>query len=773
MSHKKKKPVPPPFPTADLVPKELKGLKRWIGWKAEWDEEKQKWNKPPYSALDGFPVGDVPKSKDGKDNTLRWLTFDEALAGAQKHKLDGVGFIFVKDSGYVGVDFDHCRKDGVICDAVQNWFAWFPSYTEVSPSATGIHILCKGTIPKALKADLPASDGTKVECYSKGRYFTFTGQNINNCMEIVDCQDSLNKFYKHLGVDSSGIAPEDHPQRPMSAGLARRFHKQNLAALRAAPMGIGNATLNSCAYFAARAHAALNQTEQQIKDELLHIVTKEWAKPHGRKEAEDTIASGWTSGALAPFTITKLEPWEEQLEITLEQMNAKYMIVQNVGGKPRVAWFEKEHHEELKGMKKLTYASYGDFNGALIKETVCIGPDEDGVMMYMPKAKWWLGNRRGRIYTRVIYLPGKDTIESLFNLWEGFSVEPKKGDCSKYLWHVKHIICSGNPEHYTYLLSWLARAVQMPFERGHVAIVLRGRKGPGKNLFADGFGNLFGAHYMVITNCEHLVGRFNSHLRAKSVICANEAFFAGDKKHEATLKGLITDPVMPIEQKFVDAETDVNLGHILVLSNSDWVVPAGEDERRYFAMDVSGEKIGDFEYFRKIRYELDHGGSEALLHYLLHEVDISGFEPRRVPETDALRSQMSESLTGIDAAWFECLCSGEIPGFVNEDGTVWMRGSDLIVWAKNRDVRQWSGISTEKVSNLLGTNLRFKDKSMGFGKIEKPLPIAGNKDGQRYQMWVIPKLAEARAKWVENKWEHTWSENSGWVSVRTPPEKAF
>jgi hypothetical protein len=83
---------------------------------------------------------------------------------------------------------------------------------------------------------------------------------------------------------------------------------------------------------------------------------------------------------------------------------------------------------------------------------------------------------------------------------------------------------------------------------------------------------------MTITNAEHLVGRFNAHLRAKCVLVANEAFYAGNKRHEATLKALVTDAVLPIEQKFVDAETDVKLLHLIVISNNDWVVPATERE---------------------------------------------------------------------------------------------------------------------------------------------------------------------------------------------------
>jgi len=308
-----------------------------------------------------------------------------------------------------------------------------------------------------------------------------------------------------------------------------------------------------------------------------------------------------------------------------------------------VAWLEPEAHPDLQGSKKLEHTSYAEFRHALIKERVCLGPDENGVLQYMPKAEWGLTYERGRIYWNVIFMLGKEVQPNEFNLWTGFSVTAIKGDCGKHLWHIREIICAGNEEHYQCTIRWMARAVQRPWERGPVALVWRGPKGPGENLALDGFRELFCSHYLVITNAEHFVGRFNSHLRAKCLIGCNEAFFAGDKRHEGVLNGLIIDPQMSIEQKFVDLQADMNLSQVILLSNLDWVIPTDEQERRFFMVDVSDRKTGDFEYSRALRQELDHGGKEALLYHLMHEVDISQFEPRNVPHTKALRSQMSEA----------------------------------------------------------------------------------------------------------------------------------
>jgi hypothetical protein len=83
-------------------------------------------------------------------------------------------------------------------------------------------------------------------------------------------------------------------------------------------------------------------------------------------------------------------------------------------------------------------------------------------------------------------------------------------------------------------------------------------------------------------------------------------------------------------------------------SNADWVVPAGADARRYFVLNVSDAQMQKTDYFAAISKQMENGGREALLQFLLHR-DLSGFEVRRVPQTDALAQQKAHSRRGIDA----------------------------------------------------------------------------------------------------------------------------
>jgi len=62
-----------------------------------------------------------------------------------------VGFVFIADDSFVGVDLNDCRVPDtrtLMCDAaaiVDN----LASYTEVNSSETGVHVLVEGALPRA------------------------------------------------------------------------------------------------------------------------------------------------------------------------------------------------------------------------------------------------------------------------------------------------------------------------------------------------------------------------------------------------------------------------------------------------------------------------------------------------------------------------------------------------------------------------------------------------------------------------------------------------
>jgi hypothetical protein len=345
--------------------------------------------------------------------------------------------------------------------------------------------------------------------------------------------------------------------------------------------------------------------------------------------------------------------WEQTRDPDLAEFNRKYAVIQDIGGKCRVV---REVEDPILGRSRLSKQSFGDFQNAWLNRRKQVGEKRDGAPVYMPIGKWWLHHPHRRQFDRIDFLPGYD-IPGVYNLWRGFAVQPRAGDCSLYLAHMKDNICQGKNELYDYLIGWMALAVQQPSSQGHTAIVLRGKQGTGKGVFVKGFGFIFGRHFLQVSNVKYLTGNFNAHLRDCAVVFADEAFYAGDKKHEGVLKALITEENFTIEAKGIDVEVASNYTHLLLASNEEWVVPANVDDRRFFVIDVADTHKQDTSYFLAIVNQLENGGRAALLHMLL-EYDISKFDVRKVPQTSALRDQKEHSYNPREAWWHGKLVDG-------------------------------------------------------------------------------------------------------------------
>lgn len=344
---------------------------------------------------------------------------------------------------------------------------------------------------------------------------------------------------------------------------------------------------------------------------------------------------------------------EEVIHPMLRELNERHAVIADIGGRCRII---SEVMDHALGRPRLSRQSFDDFRNRYMHVKVEVGRDQQGRAVEKPAGSWWVQHPLRRQYETIVFAPSVE-VPAAYNLWRGFACDAIPGDCQLYLDHLRENICRGKEELYHYLVRWLARAVQMPNCAGEVAVVLRGNRGTGKGFFVREFGRLWGRHFLQVSNSKHLVGNFNAHLRDAVLLFGDEAFYAGDKSHESVLKMLVTEELIPIEAKGVDVELSPNFTHIILASNADWVVPAGADERRFFVLEVGEDRKQDSTYFAKVRKQLDSGGRQALLHYLLN-LDLTGFDVRKVPQTQALREQKLLSMGPEEQWWYDKLHFG-------------------------------------------------------------------------------------------------------------------
>ncbi len=455
---------------------------------------------------------------------------------------------------------------------------------------------------------------------------------------------------------------------------------------------------------------------------------------------------------------------DEAVSPELRELNDRHAVIANYGGKCVAV---EEITEPVIGRAALTTIGFDHFRNRYMNRKVVAGQDKNGNAQEMPLGEWWLRHTHRRQYERVVFAPEMN-IPGAYNLWRGWACEPKPGEWGLMRQHLLDVVCDGEEKYLNWLLDYIAHMVQRPAEPGYSAIVLRGREGTGKSIVTRNMARWFGRHAMSVSQPGHLVGNFNAHLRDCVLLVAEEAFFAGDKRHESVMKALITEPTLMIEKKGMDVEQSANCTHLFMLSNERWVVPAGADARRYFVLDVSDAQMGEAAYFEKLQAEMDAGGCEAWLHDMKTR-PIGDWRPRVPPRTAALVEQQNHTLEGIDAVWFDVLRSGEIPvGQVMPDGTARVPSSAFIDWARSKRYRHSDRITTSSLVRLLGEPPEHQRSKRGKSKAPTWL---GYRKGREWNAsrqtsgpwyYEVPPLAQARADWDRIRQPNEWDEAASW-----------
>jgi len=157
-----------------FVPAELKQKPNWVRWKLETVNERL--TKVPYQ-LNG--------SKAASNNTETWTTFEKITKDAVIDDTQGIGIM--TDGSFIGFDLDGCRNPatGEIKQWAQRIVEMLGTYTEITPSGTGVRVYALGKLPdgpRRFSIGLSAGHGEKVgiETYDSVRYFAVTGNRFGN-----------------------------------------------------------------------------------------------------------------------------------------------------------------------------------------------------------------------------------------------------------------------------------------------------------------------------------------------------------------------------------------------------------------------------------------------------------------------------------------------------------------------------------------------------------------------------------------------------------------
>ncbi len=174
-------------PNLKMIPQELRHYPNWVDWRII-EREMGKPGKPPLNPKTGRYA--VPGDLDTCGNFAEAVDYWETNRGEVK----GIGFDFT-DSPFSGIDLDHCRNPRT--GAIKPWAVKIvrkvSSYTEVTPSGTGLHILVKG------KLQAIGRKKGNIEMYDKAHYFTITGHHLKGTPTMVRSRGkAMRRLYKRV-----------------------------------------------------------------------------------------------------------------------------------------------------------------------------------------------------------------------------------------------------------------------------------------------------------------------------------------------------------------------------------------------------------------------------------------------------------------------------------------------------------------------------------------------------------------------------------------------
>lgn len=206
------------------LPKQLEALRErkiWLCYPMIWNETK-------HNGVGGYdkpPVNPYTLYNGSSDNPESLATYDEAIAqvgkkarvrvkgydGLLECDIVGVGIAF-SGTGVAGIDLDNVvdNERRVMTREANEIMKLLDSYTEVSPSGNGLHILFLGELPKNVKKiakpkkDIFGTEKAEYQLFDSG-YMTVSGDVVGS-YEVAERTQQVAEAYEKYFAEVEPIA---------------------------------------------------------------------------------------------------------------------------------------------------------------------------------------------------------------------------------------------------------------------------------------------------------------------------------------------------------------------------------------------------------------------------------------------------------------------------------------------------------------------------------------------------------------------------------------
>jgi hypothetical protein len=299
----------------------MQDLRQWLCWRSE--ERNGKPTKIPYSPLTGQRASSTTPGT--------WAGYEEAVRACKEHGYGGIGFVFTSEDDLCGVDLDGCLNADT--GEIEPWariiIEELDSYTEISPSGTGVHVLVRATLPEGRNRK------GRFETYDRDRYFTVTGKHLAGTPQTIEGrqeelravvgrvfgEESTNGHAKPVAATElvdNGLSDSEVIQKALAASNGARFSRL----WNGDTSGYGShseADLALCGMLAFWTGGDASRIDSLFRQSGLY--RKKWERKDYRNRTITEALSGKTEFYKAPKTVKLADGTERKAEEKEERRN--------------------------------------------------------------------------------------------------------------------------------------------------------------------------------------------------------------------------------------------------------------------------------------------------------------------------------------------------------------------------------------------------------------------------------------------------------------------
>lgn len=324
----------------------------------------------------------------------------------------------------------------------------------------------------------------------------------------------------------------------------------------------------------------------------------------------------------------------------------------------RCAWIERENMvydlESRMFIPKDAFVSGSKFS--TIKH-ITVATKQRAAAKEISVASKWLTHPHAQRFSEILFRPGEEGIVTgdnglpALNMWQGW--EPGNGDVQPFLDMNNFLFSTMPPEHRDLPLKLMAYKAQHPEEKIPLAVVLLGNQGCGKSFWGECIRDAF-APYGVDCTSKSFYGEFQGWLETSLIALINEAEGEDITKGGDVLKGLISDLMRPMNEKFRPARQIRTYTMYIMTSNRRSVGSFSADDRRMIVVNCPDKhRLGTVAqqdaFFGRIKAWKRNGGAKALLGFLTR-LDLGDWTPpAQAPMTAEKHLAYTEGLTSVQA----------------------------------------------------------------------------------------------------------------------------